>query len=59
MDASAADGGVVCPPPPPPGPEPKPDSALCENAGINPDFALSCDPATMMCVLAKAAPSLK
>lgn len=59
VDASAADGGVVCPPPPPPGPDPSPDDSLCENAGINPDFALSCDPATMMCVLAKAAPSLK
>lgn len=58
-DAAAADGGVVCPPPPPPGPDPTPDDSLCENAGINPDFALSCDPDTMMCVLAKASPSLK
>jgi len=55
----AADGGVVCPPPPAPGPDPMPDDSLCENAGINPDFAVSCDPANMMCVLAKASPSLK
>lgn len=56
-DASTEDAG--CPPPPPAGPEPSPDDALCENAGINPDFALSCDPVQMMCVLAKPAPSLK
>jgi hypothetical protein len=58
-DAGAADGGVVCPPPAPAGPDPVADDSLCENAGINPDFALSCDPASMMCVLAKTAPSLK
>jgi hypothetical protein len=58
-DAAATDGGVKCPPPPPPGPAPSADDSLCENAGINPDFALRCDPAQMMCVLAKDAPSLK
>jgi len=55
----AADGGMACPPPPPPGPDPVADDTLCENEKINPDFALSCDPATMMCVLAKPSPSLK
>jgi hypothetical protein len=58
-DDAAADGGMACPAPPPPGPDPVADDTLCENAGINPDFALSCDPATMMCVLAKPSPSLK
>ena len=57
--APAADGGMECPLPAEPGPDPVPDDSLCENAGINPDFALSCDPTSMMCVLAKPSPSLK
>jgi hypothetical protein len=57
--ALAADGGAPCPPAPAPGPAPSADDTLCENAGINPDFALGCDPDNMMCVLAKPAPSLK
>ena len=59
QEEPAADGGVACPPAPPPGPDPEPDVALCERSKINPDFALSCDPATMMCVLANPSPSLK
>jgi hypothetical protein len=60
-DAAApeADGGVVCPPPPAAGPDPVADDSACENAGINPDFALSCDPVSLMCVLARPSPSLK
>ena len=54
-----ADGGVDCPAPSEPGPDPIADDSLCENAGINPDFALSCDPANLMCVLARSSPSLK
>jgi hypothetical protein len=58
-DAGASDAGEPCPPPEPPTGPPEPDDSLCENAGINPDFAVVCDPAAMMCVLKKAAPSLK
>jgi hypothetical protein len=58
-DSAAADGGMECPEPAAPGPDPEPDDAMCENQGINPDFALRCDPESMMCVLAKPSPSLK
>jgi hypothetical protein len=58
-DAGSADAGVACPPPAPAGPAPTPDDSLCENAGINPDFAVRCDPVQLMCVLKKPAPSLK
>jgi hypothetical protein len=58
-DASVADAGEPCPPPEPPSGPPVPDDSLCENTDINPDFAVECDPAAMMCVLKKAAPSLK
>jgi hypothetical protein len=62
LDAGAdagADAGEPCPPPePPPGPA-DPDDSLCQNAGINPDFAVVCDPASMMCVLENKPPSLK
>lgn len=54
----AADGGAACPSPDPET-APMPDDMLCENAGINPDFALSCDATDLMCVLAKPPPSLK
>jgi hypothetical protein len=57
--AVAADGGEPCPPPDPPSGPPVPDDSLCANAGINPDFAVVCDPAAMMCVLSKRSPSLK
>jgi hypothetical protein len=53
----AADSG--CPEPAAPGPDPVADDTLCEETMINPDFELSCEPTTMMCVLAKPAPSLK
>jgi hypothetical protein len=53
------DAGEACPPPEPPTGPPVPDDSLCEGAGINPDFAVKCDPLAMMCVLAKNAPSLK
>jgi hypothetical protein len=55
----AADAGEPCPPPEPPSGPPVPDDSLCENAGINPDFAVECDPAAMMCVLKNDAPSLR
>lgn len=61
----AADGGAVedageaCPPPEPPTGPPVADDSLCENAGINPDFAVSCDPDTLMCALRKGVPSLR
>ena len=62
-DASAAEGDgsadASCPPAEPaPGPTVA-DDALCEGAGINPDFALTCDPVAQMCVLKKEPPSLK
>jgi hypothetical protein len=64
LDAAVSDAGdaaaaEACPPPEPPTGPPEPDDSLCEGAGINPDFAVRCDRTTMMCVLAKAAPSLK
>lgn len=60
-DAAAGDAGAgeACPPPEPPTGPPQPDDSLCDGAGINPDFAVKCDRDSMMCVLAKAAPSLK
>jgi hypothetical protein len=60
-DAAApeADGGMACPPSAASGPDPVADDSLCESGGINPDFALSCDPANMMCVLAGPSPSLR
>lgn len=57
-DAAAADGGETCPPLEIPGPTTADDS-LCANAGINPDFAVVCDPQAQMCVLAKDPPSLR
>jgi len=56
---TTADAGEPCPPPEPPAGPSVPDDSLCEGAGINPDFAVKCDPVAMMCVLAKNAPSLK
>jgi hypothetical protein len=53
------DAGEPCPEPEPPTGPPVPDDSLCENAGINPDFAVVCDPTAMMCVLEKQSPSLK
>jgi hypothetical protein len=62
FDAGAgagADAGEPCPPPePPPGPA-DPDDSLCQSAGINSDFAVVCDPASLMCVLENKPPSLK
>jgi hypothetical protein len=58
-DAGTADAACPAPAPAAAGPEPTADAALCENAGINPDFAVSCDPVQMVCVLKKSAPSLK
>lgn len=52
----AEDAGEACPPPEPPSGPPVPDDSLCENAGINPDFAVSCDPETLMCALRKGVP---
>lgn len=60
-DAAAADSDADagCPPPAAaPGPTVA-DDALCAGSGINPDFALSCDPASQMCVLKKEPPSLQ
>jgi hypothetical protein len=57
--ATPADAGEPCPAPEPPAGPPVADDSLCEGGGINPDFAVKCDPAAMMCVLAKNAPSLK
>jgi hypothetical protein len=34
------------------------DDALCQGAGINPDFAVACDPVAQMCVLTSEPPSL-
>jgi hypothetical protein len=48
-----------CPPPAADEPAPTADDSLCENPELNPDFAVRCDPVQLMCVLAKAAPSLK
>jgi hypothetical protein len=57
-DAGAApDAGEACPPPEPPTGPAEPDDSLCENAGINPDFAVACDPVAMMCALQKEVPS--
>jgi hypothetical protein len=64
-DAAAADGGAAedageaCPPPEPPSGPPVPDDSSCENVGINPDFAVACDPDTLMCALKKGVPSLR
>jgi hypothetical protein len=56
-EGMALDAG--CPPPEPaPGPT-VPDDALCEGAGINPDYDVACDAVTQMCVLKKEPPSLK
>jgi hypothetical protein len=35
------------------------DSACGEGSGISPEFAVSCDPTLLMCVLAKTPPSLR
>jgi hypothetical protein len=35
------------------------DDALCAGSGINPDFAVTCDPVSQMCVLKKEPPSLQ
>jgi hypothetical protein len=60
MDAGAvADAGEACPPPAPPSGPAEPDDSLCVNAGINPDFAVACDPVAMMCALEKDVPSLR
>lgn len=59
VDAGLMADAGACPPPEPPTGPPAPDDSVCEGAGINPDFAVKCDPAAMMCVLAKAAPSLR
>lgn len=38
----------------------QPDNSLCEKAGgINPDFAVTCDPTQLRCVPARRPPSLK
>jgi hypothetical protein len=59
-DAGASvDAGAPCPAPDPPTGPPVADDSLCENAGINPDFAVECDPAAMMCVLENKPPSLE
>jgi hypothetical protein len=61
-----------CPPPmmmmPPPGPMvpsqdlcspyANPDAGLATGSGINPDYAVVCDPNLLLCVLAKEPPSL-
>lgn len=54
-----ADAGEPCPPPEPSSGPQGPDDSLCENAGINPDFAVVCDPTARMCVLKNDAPSLE
>lgn len=56
-EASATD--AACPPPAADEPAPRADDRLCENPELNPDFAVRCDPVQLMCVLSKAAPSLK
>jgi hypothetical protein len=53
------DAGEACPPPEPPSGPPVADDSLCENAGINPDFAVSCDPEALMCALKRGVPSLR
>jgi hypothetical protein len=46
-------------PPPDPGPQ-VPDDTLCgAGSGISPEFAVTCDPALLMCVLANEPPSLR
>jgi len=38
----------------------EPDNSICANAGsINPDFATTCDPDSLLCVPARRPPSLK
>lgn len=49
----------LCPDAPAETEPPTPDDTLCENAGIDPDYALACDPDTFMCVLKNSSPSLK
>jgi hypothetical protein len=56
---TAPDAGEACPPPEPPTGPPEPDDSLCESAGINPDFAVECDPVAMICALKKEVPSLQ
>jgi hypothetical protein len=55
----AGPGAEECPPSEVPGAGPEPDDALCQGAGINPDFAVGCDPNTLMCALKNRPPSLK
>jgi hypothetical protein len=60
MDAGeVVDAGEACPAPEPPAGPPEPDDSLCVNAGINPDFAVACDPVAMMCALKEEVPSLQ
>jgi hypothetical protein len=56
----ASDG--ACPPAEPEPGAQVPDDSLCASSpgsGINPDFALACDPTLLLCVLKSEPPSLK
>jgi hypothetical protein len=67
-DVSDADGGCAPPMDEEPAPDPVPDDSLClpyadvaahraTGSGINPDFAVHCDPGLLLCVLSKEPPS--
>lgn len=57
-DAEGTDDAPVCESAPETA-APEADDTLCENAGIDPDYAVACDPDTLMCILKKSSPSLK
>lgn len=57
---AAADIPEDCEPPQPdPGPQVPDDTACGEGSGISPEFAVTCDPTLLMCVLKDAPPSLR
>jgi hypothetical protein len=64
------DNDGACPPPEGPGPAPVGDENLCSpyadpamgratGSGLNPDFAVRCDPDLLLCVLSKEPPSTR